>query len=109
MQTIDEGSEGRMSERTYPRKVWVLLPSFRPIEVEVVKRYGSSYSYDYGDLSDKGKLYSVPDMHESEAAAIKAGATRLKEQRARLEKQLTALAKREATLAAALAKATGAA
>jgi len=34
--------------RIYPRKAWVLMPSFKPQEVEIVKPYGSWVPFKNG-------------------------------------------------------------
>lgn len=61
-----------MSNRVYPRTVWVLMPSFKPSQVEVVEAHGWSYR-DYGDVTAKGKVYAVAAMHETREQAIATG------------------------------------
>lgn len=86
-----------MSERTYPRKAWVLTPSFKPVEVELVKQYGSTY-HDYGDLTEASKLYAPSEMHESKALAIAAGWALVEKQQAKLDKMAITLGKKRAAL-----------
>ena len=87
-----------MSSRTYPRDVWVLQPSFKPVQITVTKKYGSYTNYDYGDLSDKGKLYAPESMFESKGAAIADGRERCAKLRADLEKREENLCKKIAAL-----------
>lgn len=58
-----------MTEKTYPRKAWVLMPSFKPVEISVVKE-DRIPSYD---ISEKGKSYHISDLFETKEAAIEAG------------------------------------
>lgn len=90
-----------MSERVYPRKVWVLTPSFKPKEVEVVRPYVSYGSQDYGDLTAATKLYAVSEMFDSKRAAIDEGWRRVDKQKADLDKKLIGIAKRRKALQAA--------
>lgn len=90
--------------RIYPRKVWVLLPSFKPKEVEVVKRYGSAT--DYGDLTAAGVNYMPSEMYESQQEAVENGYRRLCEQQSALDKRQANLRKKRATLAAFVAGAS---
>jgi hypothetical protein len=83
-----------MSDRTYPRQVWVLLPSFKPVEVTVVKRYASYNSADYGDLTEKGKLYDVESMHQTKDDAIAAGRKKCKALQDDIDKRQATLNKR---------------
>ena len=92
-----------MSERTYPRAVWVLMPSFKPKEVEVVRKYGSNY-HDYGDLTAAGKLYAPFDMFPTKRAAIEAGWLRVDKQKADLDKRLCAIKKKRDQLQKATAE-----
>lgn len=56
-------------KRVYPRQAWILMPSFKPKEVTVVKQY---YNKDWDKL-ESGKLVNVVDLHATKAAAITAG------------------------------------
>lgn len=86
-----------MSNRVYPRTVWVLMPSFKPMAVEVVKKYGSPY-HDYGDLTAKGKCYAVAAMHDSKEEAIARGRDKIRILRADLAKRTETMNKRIAAL-----------
>lgn len=86
-----------MSERTYPRNAWVLAPSFKPVEVELIKPYGSNY-HDYGDLTAASKLYAPSEMHDSKALAIAAGWALVEKQQAKLDKMALTLGKKRAAL-----------
>lgn len=78
-----------MSERVYPRKVWVLMPSFKPVEVEIVQKYNTWGREDYGDLTEKGKRYSVSDMYRTKESAIASGIVKcdIEEQNAKAKLQ----------------------
>lgn len=90
------------SNREYPRQVWVLMPSFKPVQVTVVKPYDSWSSVDYGDLTDAGKLYGITKMFASLDDAISAGRRGLSAQEVKIalmsekiQKKRTALDKAE--------------
>jgi hypothetical protein len=87
-----------MSEREYPRKVWVLMPSFKPVEVTVVEKYGSYSLADYGDVTEKGKLYPVEAMHPTKDAAITSGREKCKALQADIDKRQDTLNKRISAL-----------
>ena len=89
-------------ERSYPYKAWILLPSFKPVEVEFVKTYEAFGGQDYGDLTDKGKIMRRDEIHASKSEAIKVGHERLAKSRAQIaklqlghDKKLEALKKAE--------------
>lgn len=86
-----------MSNRVYPRTVWVLMPSFKPMEVEVVSDYGVSY-HDYGDVTAKGKVYAPAAMHETKKKAIAAGRAEVERVRADIAKRTDNMNKRIAAL-----------
>jgi hypothetical protein len=86
-----------MSNRVYPRTVWVLMPSFKPMAVEVVSAYGVSY-YDYGDVTAKGKRYAVAAMHETREQAIATGRYEIERLRADIAKRTETMNKRIAAL-----------
>lgn len=86
-----------MSERTYPYTAWVLLPSFKPKSVELVKKY-KSYTADYGDLTEAGKLYSLSELFPSKREAVEAGWLRVDKQKTDLDKKLESLKKRREQL-----------
>lgn len=86
-----------MSNRVYPRTVWVLMPSFKPMAVEVVKKYGSPY-HDYGDLTAKGKCCAVGAMYDTQEQAIAFGRAEVERQRADIAKRTDNMNKRIAAL-----------
>jgi len=87
-----------MSERTYPYKAWALRPSFKPVEVELVRNYGVYY-----DETENGKIYHIAhSLNPTKAAAIAAGRKKIDEQQAdtakrpeRINKRIAALDKAE--------------
>lgn len=88
-----------MSERTYPYKAWALLPSFKPVEVELVERWGNFGQYLNYDRAAKGKVYHVElELHASKAEAIAAGRKKIDEQQADIAKRLERINKRIAAL-----------
>lgn len=79
-----------MSERTYPYKAWVLMPSFKPAEVELVSNYGLYY-----DETAKGKIYHIKhSLYPTKAAAIAEGREKIEEQQADIAKRLERINKR---------------
>ena len=93
-----------MSKRIYPRNVWVLQPSLKPVEVTVIEKYKSwGGEYD-GDLTAKGKLFSVESMFDSKEDAIKAGRYRCAAIRSDIDKREETLRKKIAALDKAEAK-----
>lgn len=83
-----------MSARTYPYKAWVLMPSFKPVEVELVRNYGVYY-----DETANGKIYHIEhSLHPTKAAAIAAGRKKIDEQQADIAKRLERINKRIAAL-----------
>lgn len=86
--------------RTYPYKAWVIQPSGKLKEVELVKlRY-----FDW-DCAQSGKVYHIAELHPTKDAAIAAGLAALDAQQTKLTKQQTTLDKKRATLIAAREKA----
>lgn len=88
----------KKEKREYPRQVWVLTPSYKPTEVTVVQRYAAWSNHDYGDQTDKGKLYHMAHMHASKSAAIAAGREAIKKVQADINKRQENLNKRVAAL-----------
>jgi len=87
----------------YPYKAWILMPSFKPVEVEFVKQYEAFGERDYGDVTNKGKLMRRDEIHATKSEAIKVGHERLAKSRAQIDKlqlghdkKLEALRKAEA-------------
>lgn len=83
-----------MKKRTYPYLGWILQPSFKPVQIELVKKYDSYSTVDYGDMVASGKLYRVNELFPSKAAAIAEGRARVKKQQADLDKKQASLQKR---------------
>ena len=91
-----------MSNRIYPRNVWVLHPSFKPVEVTVIGKFHSYGGSDYGDITAKGKRYALNQMFETMGGAIFAGRYDVARTQAdiykrqeKLNKQIAALDKAE--------------
>lgn len=83
-----------MSARTYPYKAWVLMPSFKPVEVELVSNYGVYY-----DETANGKIYHIEhSLHPTKAAAIAAGRKKIDEQRDDIAKRIERINNRAAAL-----------
>ena len=88
-----------MSKRSYPYKAWTLLPSFRPVEVEIVELAWNDWgSYAHWDQTAKGKTYDSTKLHATKDAAIAAGHIALNEQAKKLEQMAQKLEKRRLTL-----------
>ena len=87
-----------MSNRVYPRTVWVLQPSLKPVAVEVVKKAYENSMYDYGDETTAGKCYGLIDMYESKDAAIQAGRDACLKTQADIDKRTENLRKKIAVL-----------
>lgn len=88
-------------ERSYPYKAWILMPSFKPVEVEFVEQY-ISFVEDYGDRAEKGKIYRRDEIFASKQLALNGGYLRLEKHRAQIaklqagyDKKLAALKKAE--------------
>lgn len=73
-------------ERSYPYKAWVLMPSFKPAEVELVKKYESYSFLDYGDLTATGKCYQRGEIYATKEDALTGGHLRLEKSRAQIAK-----------------------
>lgn len=80
--------------RSYPRDVWVLQPSFRLKQVTVVRKYSCWGSTDHGDETEGRKRYAVSEMFATREEAITAGREQLKRQQADLTKKQENLKKR---------------
>ena len=77
------------------------MPSFKPVEVELVKNYGSWSSHDYGDLTATGKNYHTSNLHKTRADAIAAGLAQIESTQADIEKRILNLNKKRAAIAKA--------
>ena len=86
-----------MSARTYPRDVWVLTPTFAPKQVTVTRRYPSSFT-DYGDVTEKGKLYRPDEMHPTKRVALDEGWKRIQAAQDDLDKRAARLTKKRDNL-----------
>ncbi|MFY3647757.1 hypothetical protein ACOTET_26685 [Achromobacter xylosoxidans] len=80
-----------------PRKVWILLPSFKPKEIEV-ETFNDSNIWGQWYLTANGKGYRAKDVYESKHDAIQGGLQRLEERQQYLDKQLEKQSKRRDAL-----------
>lgn len=89
-----------MSERTYPYKAWVLMPSFKPVEVELIASYSGFWSKSQSfEKTATGKVYEIgTELFPNKAAAIAAGRKKIDEQQADIAKRLERINKRIAAL-----------
>lgn len=87
-----------MSGRIYTRTVWVLMPSFKPVAVEVVSPVYSWDGEDYGDKTVKGKRYAPCQMNETKESAIATGRYEIERMRADIAKRTETMNKRIAAL-----------
>lgn len=88
----------KSSTRTYPRQVWVLMPSMKPVQLEVVKPYSDYCSNDYGDTTATGRLYRLDQMHATLADAIAEGQAKIEASKANIAKLQASLEKRTVAL-----------
>ena len=84
-----------MSDQKFPYSAWVLMPSFRPKQVEVVEKF---YYSDWLGIST-GKSYHASNLYESKQQAVGAGLAKLAAQQADIDKRQASLDKRKAELA----------
>jgi hypothetical protein len=84
--------------RIYPREAWVLLPSFKPKQVRVVKKYTSFGGTDYGDVTESGRCYRLDELFDSKEAAITYGRAACDKQQADLDKRQQSIQKRREAL-----------
>ena len=87
-----------MRKRQYPRQAWVLLPSFKPKEVTIVKHYANWGPGMDWDSSDSGKDYNVDKLFETKADAITAARDLIEKARADIAKRQEMMNKRIAAL-----------
>lgn len=93
-------------KREYPRQAWILMPSFKTVEITITKpahTYGTMFE-DW-DWASNGKSYHIKNLYRSKEAAIEAGRQRIEELRADIAKRQATLDKRIAALDKAEAKA----
>lgn len=74
------------------------MPSHKPVEIEIVKKYGTWGNTDYGDMTVKGKLYDVEKMHLTKQDAIDAGWKMIELAQADLDKRAITLTKKRDAL-----------
>jgi hypothetical protein len=87
--------------RTYPYKAWVLMPSFKPVEVEFKEAYSSYGAVRDYDISAKERAYHISEIFPSKEAAIAAGWVRIHAQEEALTKKAANLLKKREVLAKA--------
>lgn len=91
-----------MTDRTYPYQAWILMPSFKPVEVTMVSAYKAFHGADYGDRTEAGKLVPRADIFASAWEACKVGNDRLIKQQIDLDKKQANINKRAAEIKKAL-------
>lgn len=84
----------------FPTKVWVLQPSFKPKQIELVGHYTHWQGQDYYHVLS-GKPYHEGEVFPTKSEAIARGRERLSAQQADLDKKQANLNKRKAALDAA--------
>ncbi len=87
-----------MTTTTFPYAAWVLMPSFKPVEVTFVGFYYESPLYGSWHETDDGRSYHTGKIHQSKAAAIAWGLADLAKQQAAIDKKQQNLNKRRAAL-----------
>ncbi|MGU9816054.1 hypothetical protein ACU684_11760 [Pseudomonas sp. LF135] len=88
-----------MSKTKYPYMAWVLMPSFKPKEIEIVREGSRSNHYQHTDRNSSGKHYALSDLHETKADAVSAGLAKLEVQREAQAKRQESIDKKAAELA----------
>ena len=83
-----------MSKQVFPYDGWVLMPSFKPVQVTFVADSHGSFWH----MRESGRQYCALDIYQSKQAAIAAGRAALDEQQVRLNKKQAHIEKRWATL-----------
>lgn len=96
-------------ERTYPYKAWKLSPSFKPIEVELVKSAGKSDYFKHYDLIASGRAYHLKELFATKHLAIDDGWSRIAAMQAKVNDSLASISKKRAALQKALGEIGGAA
>ena len=82
-----------MTNRTYPFKAWVLQPSFKPVEIEIVGHYSGNWHQ-----SSTGKTYLEAHLHATKVAAINFGWQEVARIQSDLDKRTENLRKKKAAL-----------
>lgn len=90
-----------MADRTYPYTAWTLKPSFKPVQVTLVRAYASLQYQNTWDVSESGRFYSIEELFPTKQAAIDAGWERIHEQEASLSKRQASIYKKREALAKA--------
>ena len=86
-----------MTEKTYPYRAWVLQPSFKPVQIEIVAEYSSWGGHTWEQSATK-KLYNSKELHESEEAAIAYGWKEVERIQTNLDQRHENLRKKRAAL-----------
>ncbi|UBB15469.1 hypothetical protein [Comamonas odontotermitis] len=76
----------------FPYTGWVLMPSFKPVELTFVKDRGGWHR------AERGKDYSIHDIFPDKHSAISAGHAALVEQQLAVNKKQANIQKRRAAL-----------
>ncbi|MGI4938059.1 MAG: hypothetical protein ACRYF5_15170 [Janthinobacterium lividum] len=79
--------------KKYPYKAWRLMPSFKPVEVEIVNA-----GYYRRERDSNGKDHMANQLFETKEEAIWAGTQLLSARRVALAKNLHLIEKRELAL-----------
>ncbi len=82
-----------MNTTSFPYTAWVLMPSFKPVEVTFVEEKWASWH-----ATAQGKRYHANNIHPTKAAAIAWGLADLARQQATIDKKQENLNKRRAAL-----------
>jgi ornithine carbamoyltransferase len=90
-----------MKVQSYPLKVWVLTPAFKPKEVELQSKYTNWSGQDYHNTAGTSKLYADSEIAVTQAEIIQVGKALLSEQQKAIDKRQAALAKRMKNITAA--------
>lgn len=84
---------------TYPYTAWTLQPSFKPVEVQIVRNYHGTW-----EQTDSGKTIMAAALFPTKEAAIADGWKRVEEMQAALDKRTENLRKKRAALNKAAGK-----
>ncbi len=86
------------SERTYPYKAWTVIPSGKPVEVELVRNAGYWGETCAWDRTARGKDYDSTKLQPTKVLAIITALEALDAQQEKLDKQQATLNKKRAVL-----------
>lgn len=84
--------------RSYPYKGWVLLPSYKPVEVEFTHSYQSFGGEHTWDVAKSGRVYAISSIYPDKIEAIQHGWTALANAEAALQKRMEKIEKQRAAL-----------